>query len=68
MAPEVIKKSGHDASADWWALGVIMYELLCGYSPFHAENKPDIFKKISKKKPVFPDMKKHKDINYSPEF
>lgn len=34
MAPEVLRKSGHGKPVDLWAVGVICYFLLCGYTPF----------------------------------
>lgn len=34
MAPEIFKKTGHGKPVDMWALGVITYFLLCGYTPF----------------------------------
>ena len=34
MAPEVILNKGHDISADYWSLGVLMFELLTGTPPF----------------------------------
>jgi serine/threonine protein kinase len=30
MAPEVIGKKGHSFPVDWWALGILTYELLVG--------------------------------------
>lgn len=36
MAPEVITNAGYSFPADWWGLGVLTYELLCGCSPFEA--------------------------------
>lgn len=34
MAPEIFKKTGHGKPVDIWAMGVISYFLLCGYTPF----------------------------------
>ncbi|GAC75586.1 Ca2+/calmodulin-dependent protein kinase [Moesziomyces antarcticus T-34] len=34
MAPEIFKKTGHGKPVDMWAIGVITYFLLCGYTPF----------------------------------
>ena len=31
---------------DWWALGILMYEMLCGYPPFYDENPFGIYQKI----------------------
>ncbi|KAI1325403.1 kinase-like domain-containing protein [Xylariaceae sp. FL0255] len=37
MAPEIFKKTGHGKPVDLWAMGVITYFLLCGYTPFDRE-------------------------------
>jgi len=39
MAPEVIQKTGHGQGADWWALGVLLYEMSVGRMPFHGANR-----------------------------
>lgn len=41
MAPEIFKKSGHGKPVDMWAIGVITYFLLCGYTPFDRQNSMD---------------------------
>ncbi|KAL2151331.1 hypothetical protein VTH82DRAFT_6429 [Thermothelomyces myriococcoides] len=38
MAPEIFKKIGHGKPVDLWALGVITYFLLCGYTPFDRDS------------------------------
>ncbi|KAJ3130697.1 hypothetical protein HK100_007686 [Physocladia obscura] len=47
MAPEVLIKSGcgtgYDLAVDWWSLGCILFEALCGYPPFGAATTDDIW-------------------------
>lgn len=38
MAPEIFKKTGHGKPVDIWAIGVITYFLLCGYTPFDRDS------------------------------
>lgn len=38
LAPEILNGKGYDKSVDWWSLGVVAYEMLCGDSPYK-ENK-----------------------------
>lgn len=46
LAPEIIQSKGHGKSVDWWALGVLVYEMLAGYPPFYDENPFGIYQKI----------------------
>ena len=39
LAPEMVNQSGHDKSVDWWAVGVLIYEMLIGVTPFFNKNK-----------------------------
>ena len=57
MAPEVMLSQGYDQSADLWAFGVFVFELLAGHAPFKAEN----------------DAKRHRriltaDLRFAPDF
>ena len=65
MAPEVIdKETGYDKNVDWWAVGIMLYQLLIGITPFHSKEKKQTLKKIVRSHIVFPDMKVYK-IEYS---
>ncbi|CAF1034956.1 unnamed protein product [Brachionus calyciflorus] len=46
LAPEIILSRGYNKAVDWWALGVIIYEMAAGYPPFFAEQPIQIYEKI----------------------
>ena len=48
LAPELIMSKGHDHAVDYWAFGVVVYELLVGHSPFYirGSSQIDMFKRI----------------------
>jgi serine/threonine protein kinase len=46
MAPEVIQKKGHDAAADFWSYGVLIFELLTGGPPFYSSDKQELKRQI----------------------
>lgn len=47
LAPEIILQQGHNHAVDWWALGVLLYEMLSGYPPFYDQNPYDIYRRIA---------------------
>lgn len=54
LAPEIIQSKGHGKPVDWWALGVLIYEMLAGYPPFYDENPFGIYQKILGAKVEYP--------------
>ena len=46
LAPEVILNEGHDWAVDYWALGVLIYEMTAGTPPFYAEDPMEVYEKI----------------------
>lgn len=60
MAPEVLRggKTGHDMAVDWWSVGVLLYELCTGASPFTIDNETnsqsDITRRILNNSPPLP--------------
>nr|AML76360.1 putative LOV domain-containing protein [Leiosporoceros dussii] len=54
IAPEIIAGAGHSAAVDWWALGILLYEMLYGRTPFRGRNRQKTFVNILNKELTFP--------------
>lgn len=63
IAPEVLQSKGHGMPVDWWAYGVLVYEMLAGFPPFFDETPFGIYTKILAGEFQYP---KHVDINARP--
>lgn len=48
VAPEILNNKPYDQMCDMWSCGVILYSLLCGYTPFADENQEQMFARIKK--------------------
>ncbi|KAK9829756.1 hypothetical protein WJX72_007695 [[Myrmecia] bisecta] len=46
MAPEVVSGKGHGKAVDWWSVGILLYEMLCGVPPFRAKSRNVLQKQI----------------------
>jgi len=47
-APEIIKDERYSKSVDMWALGCVLYTMLCGFPPFYDESIPELTDKVAK--------------------
>lgn len=43
---QILQELEYGPSVDWWALGVLLYEMLAGQPPFEADNEDDLFESI----------------------
>lgn len=43
---QILQELEYGPSVDWWALGVLMYEMMAGQPPFEADNEDDLFESI----------------------
>jgi len=64
MAPEIVQRSYHPIISigkaqtrlvDFWALGIFIYEMLVGKSPFYHKNQQTMFKRIVKGEFILPE-------------
>ncbi|MCJ1395541.1 serine/threonine protein kinase, AGC [Xylographa bjoerkii] len=55
IAPEVIKGCGHTSAVDWWTLGILVYEMLFGTTPFKGKNRAATFANILRDDVPFPE-------------
>ena len=54
LAPEVVLREGYGFKVDWWALGILLFEILFTTTPFYDENQAVLFDNIVNEEPQFP--------------
>nr|AML77445.1 putative LOV domain-containing protein [Portulaca pilosa] len=57
IAPEIITGAGHTSAVDWWALGILLYEMLYSYTPFRGKTRQRTFTNVLQKDVKFPTSK-----------
>uniref|UniRef100_A0A803KM37 non-specific serine/threonine protein kinase n=1 Tax=Chenopodium quinoa TaxID=63459 RepID=A0A803KM37_CHEQI len=53
VSPEVVRGEGHEFGVDWWALGILAYEMLYGRTPFKGKNRKETFRNVLMVRPEF---------------
>ena len=53
MSPEIVNRNNYSFGADIWALGVVLYKMICGVFPFKGNDDKELYKKINKGKPDY---------------
>jgi len=56
LAPETIRNKGHGKGVDWWALGILTYEMLVGFPPYSGETAMATYKSILEGDLEFPNI------------
>jgi serine/threonine protein kinase len=46
LAPEVLNRQPQSPASDWWAYGLVVFEMLCGFHPFYSENRNEVCERI----------------------
>ncbi|KAF7722694.1 Serine/threonine kinase [Apophysomyces ossiformis] len=60
MAPEILLDHRYGRAVDWWAFGVLLYEMLLGQSPFRGEDEDEIFEAVLEDEILYPiNMSRH---------
>ncbi|XP_067151169.1 RAC-alpha serine/threonine-protein kinase isoform X2 [Apteryx mantelli] len=54
LAPEVLEDNDYGRAVDWWGLGVVMYEMMCGRLPFYNQDHEKLFELILMEEIRFP--------------
>ncbi|XP_047426071.1 serine/threonine-protein kinase N2 [Mugil cephalus] len=54
LAPEVLTDNNYTRSVDWWGLGVLIYEMMVGESPFPGDNEEEVFDSIVNEEVRYP--------------
>ncbi|KAK9457255.1 hypothetical protein V1511DRAFT_508698 [Dipodascopsis uninucleata] len=54
MAPEILQEQKYGREVDWWAFGVLIYQMILGQSPFRGEDEHEIFGAILADEPLYP--------------
>ncbi|XP_023691990.2 serine/threonine-protein kinase N1-like isoform X1 [Paramormyrops kingsleyae] len=56
LAPEILTDTSYSRAVDWWGLGVLVYEMLAGESPFPGDDEEEVFDRIVNDEVHYPEF------------
>ena len=68
LAPEILRRRGYNRNVDWWATGILIYEMIFGGTPFFQKNKQVLYFRINTGELIFPNRAIAGAIQYSDTF
>uniref|UniRef100_A0A1I8JNV0 Non-specific serine/threonine protein kinase n=1 Tax=Macrostomum lignano TaxID=282301 RepID=A0A1I8JNV0_9PLAT len=66
IAPEIITHQPYGKSVDWWAFGVLIYEMLGGQPPFDGEDEEELFASITEQTVSYPKIMSKEAVSLIP--
>jgi len=54
LSPEILERKGHGSAVDWWALGMVTYEMLTGLPPWYTTDRKELFQRLRGAQLTFP--------------
>lgn len=64
LSPEMLNKVGHGYAVDYWALGMVLYEMLTGLPPWYSDDKKKVTKCICESQVEFPPNEVSRNARY----
>ena len=63
----MIAGRGHGKAVDWWSVGILLFEMLCGMPPFRAKGRPQLQRLITAAKFKMPGERRGARRGRAPE-
>lgn len=64
LAPDFFNEKGYGKEVDWWSLGVLIYEMICGCPPFYSTNREILFSLIKNPNVAYPNDISYESIDF----